>query len=240
MSAEGGGGGLWSRIINSAKSFLGIDSNEKPAASPIEHTELDEITISANRKPSWFQRNFSKDKLSNDWKNIKERSGGNHFVNWFASNITLSGSGRVNNAVGLAATGVENSSLRVPMGTARPGAPVNFLGNNYYGNGRWYLKGAYIGKALGKFSLGLGTAMDTYGVYKYQMNPNDPSAVHPAKMGINLGVGIYGMQVNPFFGAVYGGAEALHPNGFFGAWADDVNMKSEFREQNGYPLIIQR
>jgi len=90
MSAEGGGGGLLSRIINSAKSFLGISSNEKPAASPIEHTELDEITISANRKPNWFQRNFSKSKLSNDWKNIKERSGGNHFVNWF-KNLDFSG-----------------------------------------------------------------------------------------------------------------------------------------------------
>ncbi len=198
MSAEGGGGGLWSKIINSAKSFLGINSNEKPAASPIDHTELDEITISANRKPNWFQRNFSKDKLSNDWKNIKERSGGNHFVNWFASNITLSGSGRVNNAIGLAATGVENSSLRVPIGTARPGAPVNFLGNNYYGNGTWYLKGAYIGKAIGTFSLGAGTVMDGIGVINYYDNPSSNSAVHPAKAALNFGVGIYGMKVNPF------------------------------------------
>ncbi len=75
---------------NSAKSFLGISSNEKPASSPIEHTELDEITISANRKSNWLQRNFSKDKLSNDWKNIKERSGGNHFVNWF-KNLSFDG-----------------------------------------------------------------------------------------------------------------------------------------------------
>lgn len=126
------------------------------------------------------------------------------------------------------------------MGTARPGKPVNFLGNNYYGNGNWYLKGAYIGKALGSATLVAGTAMDGVGVINYYDNPSSSNAVHPAKAALNLGVGIYGMKVNPFFGALYGGAEALHPNGFLGMWADDVNMKYNFRKQNGYPLIIQR
>lgn len=91
------------------KSLFG--SSNQPVTSPIPDTELDEITVSANRKPGWFQRNFSREKLSNDWSNIKERSGGNHFANWFSSNTSLSGTGRVNNGIGVAAAGVENSSL---------------------------------------------------------------------------------------------------------------------------------
>src|SRR5690606_15572603 len=84
MSAENGDGGGWiSRTWNKAKSLFS-SSQESPATlSPIEHTELDEVTVDANKKPNWVQRNFSKDKLSNDWKNIKEKSGANHLINWF-------------------------------------------------------------------------------------------------------------------------------------------------------------
>src|SRR5690606_8058213 len=83
MSAENGDGGGWiSRTWNKAKSLFS-SSQESPATlSPIEHTELDEVTVDANKKPNWVQRNFSKDKLANDWKNIKENSGWNHFVNY--------------------------------------------------------------------------------------------------------------------------------------------------------------
>src|SRR5690606_3069809 len=71
------------RTWNKAKSLFS-SSQESPATlSPIEHTELDEVTVDANKKPNWVQRNFSKDKLSNDWKNIKEKSGANHLINWF-------------------------------------------------------------------------------------------------------------------------------------------------------------
>jgi len=81
MSAENGdGGGFWNKL----KSFIGISSTEKPTQYADDGSEiLDEVVVSANRKPNWVQRNFSKDKLVNDWKNIKERSGANHLVNWF-------------------------------------------------------------------------------------------------------------------------------------------------------------
>lgn len=85
MSAEQGGDGFWSNIANKAKSLLGINSGQ-PGVSPIEHTELDEITVSANRKSNWFQRNFSRDKFSRDWKNNKEKSGYNHAANYVEDN----------------------------------------------------------------------------------------------------------------------------------------------------------
>lgn len=53
------GGGFW----NNVRSFLGMGSSNKQEASPIEETVLDEVVVSANRKPNWFQRN--KDNLIN-------------------------------------------------------------------------------------------------------------------------------------------------------------------------------
>lgn len=83
MSAENGDGGGWiSRTWNNAKSLFSSSDNSQTDSSPIGHTELDEVTVDANRKPNWFQRNFSKHKLSNDWKNIKEKSGFNHFKSY--------------------------------------------------------------------------------------------------------------------------------------------------------------
>lgn len=82
MSAEKGDGGVkewWNKVSNKVISFF--SSSTEPVPSGDEGTVLDEITVSANRKPSfWNRMGFSKDKFSNDWKNIKERSGGNHFV----------------------------------------------------------------------------------------------------------------------------------------------------------------
>src|SRR5690554_3487045 len=83
MSAENNDGGGWlNRAWNNVKSIFSSSNDPSTTSSPIEHTELDEITINANRKPNWFQRNFSKNKLANDWENMKENSGWNHFVNY--------------------------------------------------------------------------------------------------------------------------------------------------------------
>jgi len=196
MSAEDPGSGdplkqstQLGNIVNSALSEMG--------------TILNDVVINVQR---------GADKLASDWEKNKEKSGYNHFKNWSKENITLSASGRVNNAIGVVATIVESAPLKI----------------------------SGIGKTIGNYTLGIGTAIATYGVYQYQKDSNHLHSMHPAKMEINLGVGIYGIKVNPIFGALYSGAEALHRNGFMGAWADDVNMKSEFRKQNGYPLIIQR
>lgn len=83
MIAENSDGGRWlNRAWNNVKSIFSSSNDPSTTSSPIEHTELDEITIIANRKPNWFQRNFSKNKLANDWENMKENSGWNHFINY--------------------------------------------------------------------------------------------------------------------------------------------------------------
>jgi len=143
--------------------------------------------------------------------------------------------------LGSGATSLQNTPGSFRMGTTKQGFSPKYYGNAWQGN--QYTKTfniGNIGTAVGWGTLGLGTAIDGYGVYQYSKNPNHPDAVHPAKMGLNLSVGLYGIYANPFFGILYGTTEILHPNGFMGAWADNVNMKHEFRKQNGYPLIIQR
>ncbi len=188
---------------------------------------LDEIVISAKKS------GFSSEKISSDWEKNKEKSGFNHFKNWFKDKDLSAATGVANNVGTLAAAGIGNSSLRVAIGTARPDIPVNFLGNNYYGNGKWYIKGSYIGKFLGRFTFGLGIALDTYGLNEYKQNPNSPSAVSPVKMGVNTTMGALGFTG---FGTpaslIYNGMEVLHPNGASGALEDYGEAQATYRKGN--------
>lgn len=83
MSAEGpgDGGGFWNKV----RSFFGMSSIEKPQQDIDDgSTVLDEIVIPASKKPSiWKRMGFSKDKISRDWKDIKEKSGYNHAKKYY-------------------------------------------------------------------------------------------------------------------------------------------------------------
>ena len=79
---------------------------------------------------------------------------------------------------------------------------------------------------MGSWGLfGVGVFMDGIGVYKYYKAPNtDPNAfiqpLHPAKAGLNTGVGLYSLYVNPVAGALYFGMDAFYPEGWQGAATD--------------------
>lgn len=87
-----------------------------------------------------------------------------------------------------------------------------------------------IGLAASSTFFVLGTINDGIGVYNYYQNPSvlNPNAVHPGKAGLNLGVSIYGMYINPIPALLYGGLEAFYPNGMAGA----LNMQSNIIDQN--------
>ncbi|KPE51057.1 hypothetical protein [Chryseobacterium indologenes] len=104
--------------------------------------------------------------------------------------------------IGATGTGVDTFAQRFYIGTARSTAPVRFLGQNYYGNGRTFIKAAPVAEAIGKFSFGLGMAMDGIGVWNYAQNRTSPNAVHPAKAGLNTTMGAIGVWGGPP-GAVY-------------------------------------
>lgn len=73
---------------------------------------------------------------------------------------------------------------------------MGFLGRNYYGNGRTFIKASSVAGAVGKISFGVGVVMDGIGVYNYydtDPNPNSKNKVHPAKAGLNTIMGTYGL-----------------------------------------------
>lgn len=81
-----------------------------------------------------------------------------------------------------------------------------------------------VGKGFGQVTFLEGIAIDSYGVATGKTSV--------AKAGTNLGVGLYGMYVNPFVGALYGGLEAFYPGGTEGAVSDYGDTQTIYREQS--------
>ncbi|SFJ20305.1 hypothetical protein [Myroides guanonis] len=81
-----------------------------------------------------------------------------------------------------------------------------------------------VGKGFGQVTFLAGIAIDSYGVATGKTSV--------AKAGTNLGVGLYGMYVNPFVGALYGGLEAFYPGGTEGAVSDYGDTQTIYREQS--------
>ena len=66
---------------------------------------------------------------------------------------------------------------------------------------------------------------------------NDPSAVHPAEAGLNLGIGTWSF-INPATAtgaAIYYGIDTFYPGGFNAA----MNMNSSLMHQNQKILGLQ-
>jgi len=73
--------------------------------------------------------------------------------------------------------------------------------------------------------------MDGIGVKNYYNDPTSPNAVHPAKAGLNTGIGAIGVWGGPG-GAVlslfYFGIDAFYPGGWDGAMRDTERRQAEF------------
>ncbi|NSL85544.1 hypothetical protein ECE50_001795 [Chitinophaga sp. Mgbs1] len=86
-------------------------------------------------------------------------------------------------------------------------------------------------KAGGIVSLGIGTAMDVVAVKNYyEKGPDDPNSTYPAKAGLNLGMGLYGLQYNPLAAGVYFGVDAFYPGGWSG-YANDYEQLQNANQQ---------
>ncbi|THV62931.1 hypothetical protein [Chryseobacterium candidae] len=135
--------------------------------------------------------------------------------------------GRANWGLTTAAAGIENFAGQARVTTTGSSIKL-YLPNS---NGNVFIRNAYakttaiskIGGMLGKFSFGLGVAMDVKGMQVYKNNPKSPNAVQPAKAGINTVVGAVGTW-GGFAGAIYSifyfGIDAFYPNGWNGVHND--------------------
>jgi hypothetical protein len=93
------------------------------------------------------------------------------------------------------------------------------------------------GKLAGKITFGVGTAIDAYGVYTYYtQGAENPNAVSPAKAGVNLGVGVYGLYGGPpgcIIGTMYFVTDATYPGGVQGLVNDQASTHAKLNEMCG-------
>jgi len=160
------------------------------------------------------------------------QSGGSHSNSGFV--------GFVNDGIGGFATGLTyngQSGNRLYIGTARPGNPVNFLGNKYNGNGRVYIKASYmntVGTSITKASVAGSVALGGYNIYQgvqqdggtfgnnatvatLQAVGGFVGALEGATVGAQIGasIGVWFAGVGAAPGALVGGIIG----GFIGGWA---------------------
>ena len=149
-------------------------------------------------------------------------------------------SGKSNYLLGLSAVSTENLS-----GVARLGSNLKLYsatekGGVFMGNQFVHTVGlSKAGGLLGKFSFGVGVAIDGYGVYTYFKDPNSPNAVSPAKFGTDTGVGAFGLTgIGTVPAALYFGIDAFYKGGakgYFNDTADQV-YKNVQNDPNYNPL----
>jgi hypothetical protein len=129
----------------------------------------------------------------------------------------------INGGLGTLAGAVEYLSGNVTIGSNGKIYFSGWRGNQYVST----MKVANIGKKIGRVTLGLGTLVDLTGVFNYYMNgANDINAIHPAKAGLNLGIGIWS-GINPASaagGALYYFIDTFYPGGFNGAMQYNANL----------------
>ena len=135
--------------------------------------------------------------------------------------------------------GVGSSILEKVPGSIRFGTSTRGFSPKYYPNawgGNKYTTTFKIPKSaklLGKATFVAGVIMDGYGVYEYYRDPNSPNAVHPAKAGLNTGIGIYGFY-NPIAAGLYYGIDAFYPGGWKGLAEDQDRLDRENKAINPY------
>ncbi|WP_288448291.1 hypothetical protein [uncultured Chryseobacterium sp.] len=150
---------------------------------------------------------------------------GNTTTDWYGP------SGKVNWFIGAAGTGIDTFVNRFYIGTARPDAPVNFLGTKFYGNGRTFIKGSHVAGVIGRFSFGVAVFLD-YNAYKQ-------GEISGEKFIFNTAMGAYGLTpVGAIPAMLYFGVDAFYPGGWTGNAENPGAIKDTERRQAQFDSII--
>lgn len=124
-------------------------------------------------------------------------------------------------------------TFRITNGVQRQFSP-KYYNSGWIGGSKAGIKTYKVArwaKAGGYLSLGIGTAMDAVAVKNYyEKGPDDPNSTHPAKAGLNLGMGLYGLEYNPLAAGVYFGVDAFYPGGWPG-YANDYEQLQNANQQ---------
>jgi RHS repeat-associated protein len=204
--------------VGKTTSYYTYDPNNKDAVGGfvgegIDQGTLEPVTITGKPKP--------KENNSSPWAwaplsgliNNSVNTAGGYLENFANAKTTLG-------------YGFKDSWYRLKL--YRSGWP----GNQYVGT----FNIAKAGKLAGKITFGVGTAIDAYGVYTYYtQGAENPNAVHPAKAGVNAGVGVYGLYAGPpgwILGTIYFVGDAALPGG----WEAGLDKLGKIQEYNSKVL----
>ena len=146
-------------------------------------------------------------------------------------------SGKINLFLGTTSTIVENfgsGSFRLNNGASKGGNfSFKYYSSSWTGGSRAKITTYNVGKVanfISESTFYLGLGMDVLGVLEYRKNPNSKNAVHPAKAGLNTGLGIYGLLINPIAPTMYFSVDALFPGGWQKAMQIQDNLINENRK----------
>jgi len=133
--------------------------------------------------------------------------------------------GDINGTVGVGVSVVENTAGISRVGSNLKVYTATQTGRVFYGNQYVSTVGiTKVAKILGPVGLAIGTGIDAVGVNNYYTNgEGTPNSVHPAKAGLNLGVGVWSLATGPagaVGGAFYFGIDAFYPGGWRQALID--------------------
>lgn len=146
---NGGGGGMFSGAGGRAAG--GLTANT-PGSILLLHNYFNVNGVTSSSIDFLYKSYDSKKGIMTWWYN-GEAASGNSIQGLLGYQIRVSNNsgidwygpgGKINWFIGAAGTAVGNFADRFYVGTARPDAPVRFLGQNYYGNGRTFNKAAPI------------------------------------------------------------------------------------------------
>jgi hypothetical protein len=153
------------------------------------------------------------------------------------NNVVSTGK-KFNDYAGLALAPIEYLPGTFRLGTAAQGFSPKYYGNGWGGNQfATTFKFSNIGSKLGVVGAVIGTALDAKGMANYynpKYGPNSPNSVHPGKAGLNLGMAVYGLRVNPIASIFYSGIDTFYESrngngsGWEGAMKDTAIMQAEF------------
>lgn len=97
-----------------------------------------------------------------------------------------------------------------------------------------------VSSVLGWTGVGVGSLLDAKGVSNYydsRYGSESPNSVHPSKASLNLGMGLYGMLVNPLPSIMYGGIDSFYPGGWIGASETATRNENQEQKMTGHPLF---
>jgi hypothetical protein len=104
---------------------------------------------------------------------------------------------------------------------------------SYRGAGKYMsaFKGVNAAKGVGFGLTGIGIGYDLLiGVPRYQRGIRDEWSVSPQKAGLNTGVALYSLSINPAVGVLYFGIDAFYPGGL-GGYMNDTDRIIQRNQQ---------